>query len=450
MEHDQRDRRDSADAEDASTLPPDPTQPPDDEPAAAEQPPPTDEPSAADQPYAADEPYAAAPADAPRWDAGPAEAEGVLREPDEPTEAPAADTAEIESWPSQDATPERADAPSDRTAAESPAWPTEPPAAGSADTDTWPTAAPERGDEPIREPEWSDASASLAEPPPSEVEAYSATATPPAAEGTDASAAAHVVPAAESATGESTLCPRCGTENRPGLAFCRTCGQRLVAAGVASTVERPGTPEGTMACPRCGTHNRAGVAFCQNCGANLRGTAAGYVPPAVATEAGAASVEARAGGAVLGPVVLLIGLVGIVTGYLLPFLYGSGSLFERAAGADGYGVAFWSGYPDVGARLADQVYFGLTGPIPLLGLLLLVLAIAGFVRARPGTLQTLALGIALLWSVAIIVLFLVVELIGNWDGDLVGMLRVLTPAGIIFFLSSLIILIGTLTRFGRS
>ena len=37
-----------------------------------------------------------------------------------------------------------------------------------------------------------------------------------------------------------------------------------------------------MACPRCGTHNRAGVAFCQNCGANLRGAAPGYVPPAVA------------------------------------------------------------------------------------------------------------------------------------------------------------------------
>ena len=43
-----------------------------------------------------------------------------------------------------------------------------------------------------------------------------------------------------------------------------------------------------------------------------------------------------------------------------------------------------------------------------------------------------------------------VELAGNWTGDLVGMLRVLSPAGIIFLLSSLIVLIGTLTRFGRS
>jgi hypothetical protein len=374
----------------------------------------------------------------------------------------------MESWPSQDAGAEMPPSPSEATGSESADWPTQPPAAGSAETDmwptqppaagsgetdAWPTAAPERGDEPIREPEWSDASATpteAAEPPPSEVEAYPATPTAPVIEGTAAAAAAHAVPAAESATGESTQCPRCGTENRPGLAFCRSCGQRLVAAGVASTVERPGTPEGTMACPRCGTHNRAGVAFCQNCGANLRGPAPGYVPPAVATEASAEPAAARTGGAVLGPVVLLIGLVGVVTGYLLPFLYGSGSLFERAAGADGYGVAFWSGYPDVGARLADQAYFGLTGPIPILGLLLLVLAIAGFMRARPGPLQTLGLGIALLWSVGIIVLFLVVELLGNWEGDLVGMLRILTPAGIIFFLSSLIILIGTLTRFGRS
>ena len=55
-----------------------------------------------------------------------------------------------------------------------------------------------------------------------------------------------------------------------------------------------------------------------------------------------------------------------------------------------------------------------------------------------------------MWSVGLIVLFVVVELGGNWSGDLVGMLRDLSPAGIIFFLSSLIVLIGTLTRFARS
>jgi hypothetical protein len=262
--------------------------------------------------------------------------------------------------------------------------------------------------------------------------------------------AAHSVPDTETATGESTQCPRCGTENRPGLAFCRNCGQRLVAAGVPTTVERPGTPEGTMACPRCGTHNRAGVAFCQNCGANLRGTAPGYVPPAVATEGAAVDAAPARRGAILGPVVLLIGVVGLVTAYLLPFLYGNGSLFDRAYGSDGYGIAFWNGYPDVGAELADQAYFGLAGPVPVLVVLLVVLAIAGFVRASPGMLQRIGLVIALLWSVGLVVLFVVVELAGNWGGDLIGMLRVLTPAGIIFFLASLIVLIGTLTRFGRA
>ncbi len=401
----ERDRRDSPDAEDASSAPAEPTQPASGEPAD-------------DEALAASNPEEPAPP----------------REPD---------SGEIESWPSQE--------PSEPAAAE-PAWPTEPPPAGSADAGGWPTEPPERGDAPILEPDWQASDARPAEPTPSEVEAYPA--APPSAEpqrddSTDTSAA-HAVPAGETATGESTQCPRCGTENRPGLAFCRNCGQRLVAAGVASTVERPGAPEGTMACPRCGTHNRAGVGFCQNCGANLRGTAPGYVPPAVAAEPGAAVEEEHRGGAVLGPVVLLVGLVGIITGYLLPFLYGSGSLLDRAMGADGYGVAFWSGYPDVAANLTDQIYFGLAGPIPLLGILLLVLAIAGFARARPGPLQTAGLGIALLWSVGLIVMFAVVELAGNWSGDIVGMLRDMTPAGIIFFLASLIVVIGTLTRFGRS
>jgi hypothetical protein len=58
--------------------------------------------------------------------------------------------------------------------------------------------------------------------------------------------------------------------------------------------------------------------------------------------------------------------------------------------------------------------------------------------------------VALLWSVGLVVLFGVVELVGNWDGDIVGLLRELTPAGIIFMLTALIVVIGTLTRLGRS
>ena len=391
--------------------------------------------------------------------------------------------AEIESWPSQDAaaTEPIGDEPSAEAdagaPASGPAWPTEPPAAGSAPEDAWPTTAPERGDEPILEPEppstadstaagMAAAAASQAadepmvppdepvaeapsdqpEPPPEEVEAYPAAT---AAAGAAAAGAAHSVPEAESATGESTQCPRCGTENRPGLAFCRNCGQRLVAAGVATTMERPGTPEGTMACPRCGTHNRADVAFCQNCGANLRGTAPGYVPPAVAASE-AADVETGRRGAVLGPVVLLIGIVGLVTAYFLPFAYGTSSLFERAFGEGGWGIAFWTGYDEVGGSIADSAYFGLAAAVPLLAIILLGLAVAGFMRARPGPAQTAFLVISLVWSVALIVMFVVAEVFANWSGDLVGMLRELSPAGIIFFLSSLIVLIGTLTRFARS
>jgi len=387
MENDERDRRDWPEQDDGGSQPVEPDWGRSEDPAL-----PAGEPTHTEDPTTIDEGTGRDDATAP---------------------------AEIESWPSQEA----ATAEPDRAGEEA-----------------WPASAPEHRDEPSAE-----------ERPPQEVEAYPAAAAevaePPAAATT---APAHSVPDAQATTGESTQCPRCGTENRPGLSFCRNCGQRLVAAGVSSTVERPGAPEGTMACPRCGTHNRAGVGFCQNCGANLRGTSEGYVPPAVAGEREAASAEPARRGAILGPVVLLIGLIGLVTAYLLPFAYGAGSLFERALGTGGYGVAFWNGYPDVAASLADQAYFGLAAPVPLLGLLLVALAVAGFVRAAPGPMQTVGLVVALLWSIGLIVLFGVVELAGNWTGDIVGLLRDLTPAGIIFFLSGLIILIGVLTRFGRS
>lgn len=378
------------------------------------------------------------------------EIQGAAPRPTEPDAAAAAD--EFESRPPV------TDAPAVNDADVTTPWPTEPPAAGSGDEDTWPNRAPERGDEPVigaRADADADESMVGSAPPPPEVEAYAPPPAQPATDDTAAMAAAgvpaHSVPAA-SEMGESTQCPRCGTENRPGLAFCRNCGQRLVAAGVAPTVERPGTPEGTMACPRCGTHNRAGVAFCQNCGANLRTAAApGYVPPAavVAEERASETAPARAG-AILGPIVLLIGAAGIVAGWLLPFAYGTDSLFDRAFGTGGYGAAFWDGYQDVGAQLVDQAYFGFTAPSPLLVLLLVGLAIAGFMRARPGTLQSVGLGLALIWAIGLAVLFVVVEVLGNATGPLTDLLRALTPGGIIFFLASLIVVIGTLTRFARS
>lgn len=315
---------------------------------------------------------------------------------------------------------------------------------GSASGD-WPQRdRPEQDETPYQEP---GPAAREPEPPPEEVEAYDAGTAPPSPHPEQA----HSVPA--TGPGEATRCPRCGTENRPGIAFCSNCGQRLIAPGGAATVERPGTPEGTAACPRCGTHNRAGVAFCQNCGASMRAPEAGYVPPRAEEQpvAGPGAEARRRGGAILGPLVLLIGAVGVVVGWLLPFRYGAeNSLFERAFGPDGYGVAFWNAYPDVTGSLADQAYFGFAAPAPLLVALLVLLAVGGFLRASPGPIQLVGLIVALVWALGLVVLFVLVELLGAEVSDLVGMLRDLTPGGIIFFLAGLIVLIGGLTRLARS
>ncbi len=352
---------------------------------------------------------------------------------DEPPAQPSSDEAnefETASWPAQDtgSAESAAEDPDESQAAEGPAAADA--AAAEADAGAMAAAA-----EPEAEP---------AEPPPAEVEAYGG-----AAAVASTGVAAHSVPATE--PGESTQCPRCGTENRPGIAFCSNCGQRLVAAGAATTVARPEAPEGTQACPRCGTHNRAGVAFCQNCGANLRATEPGDVPPAVAGTAAAAATgeQERAGHALLGPVVLLVGALGMATGWLLPFAVGTGSLYDRAFGDPaGYGIAFWTGYDQI-SGLAAQAYFGFAAPVPILVALLVVLAVAGIAKATPGMLQVIGLTIALAWSLGLLILFVVVEVLASEAGDLLTMLAGLSPAGIIFALSSLIVIIGTLTRFGR-
>ena len=350
--------------------------------------------------------------------------------PDEPPSQPSSDEAnefETASWPTEDAgSPEPAADASDASQA------AEEPAASDAAAEAGAGAAAAANAEPDTE---------AAEPPPAEVEAYGAAAA-------STGVAAHSVPATE--PGESTQCPRCGTENRPGIAFCSNCGQRLVAAGAATTVARPEAPEGTQACPRCGTHNRAGVAFCQNCGANLRAAEPGHVPPAAAGTAAAATGEReRTRHAVLGPVVLLVGAVGMATGWLLPFALGTGSLYDRAFGDPaGYGIAFWTGYDQI-SGLASQAYFGFAAPVPILVALLVVLAVAGIAKATPGMLQVIGLTISLVWSLGLLILFVVVEVLGSDADDLLGMLAGLSPAGIIFALSSLIVIIGTLTRFGR-
>ncbi len=360
-----------------------------------------------------------------------------------------------DTWPEQDAAqpPREPDEPDEPTHPDEPTQPDEPmeaPSDADAEHEPMPSGAtPFEGGEAMQpeggEPTSWSGEESRSEPPPGEAEAY--VGAPPVAPRRDEEVtAAHTVPA--TAVGESTQCPRCGTENRPGIAFCRNCGQRLVAPGAAATLQRPGTPEGTQACPRCGTHNRAGTAFCQNCGANLRAPAPGYVPPAVEAAPAEAAAPAAAR-AVLGPIVLLIGAIGLITGWLLPFLSG-GSLFDRALGSGGYGAALWNGFSTTSGALADQIYYALAAAVPLLVLLLVLLVIGGFVRARPGVLQASGLIVALLWAIGLVILFVLVELLPSTGGSLTDMLRGLSPAGIIFFLASLIVVIGTLTRFGRS
>jgi Double zinc ribbon len=343
-----------------------------------------------------------------------------------------ADEFETASWPSQDTAVDRSAADStDDAAGETPeAQPAEEAEQAEASEQAEPFRAVDTRLEPG--------------PPPPEVEAYGA-----ATAGEAPAMAAHSVPATE--PGESTQCPRCGTENRPGIAFCSNCGQRLVAAGAPTTVARPAAPEGTQACPRCGTHNRAGVAFCQNCGANLRPAEPGYVPPGVAppVAAAAAAEDESAGHALLGPIVLLVGAVGIATAWLLPFATGTSSLFDRAFGdPTGYGIGFWTAYEGI-SGLASQAYFGFAAPAPILVLLLLALAIVGVIRARPGGLQMIGLVVALVWAVGLLALFVVVEVLGGPGTDILGVLAGLSPGGIIFALASLIVMIGAFTRLGR-
>ena len=55
-----------------------------------------------------------------------------------------------------------------------------------------------------------------------------------------------------------------------------------------------------------------------------------------------------------------------------------------------------------------------------------------------------------LWAVGLIAMFLMLEIAGNWSSDIVSVLRLISPAGIIFLLAGLIVLIGCATRFARS
>jgi len=248
---------------------------------------------------------------------------------------------------------------------------------------------------------------------------------------------------------DASICRRCGTANLPGVSFCATCGQRLVAADEA-TMARPGSAGEAAPCPRCGAINRSGSAFCSECGFNIR--------PAVAPSAGSlaadssapppdpvASAAPRAVRAWLGPIVLAIAAVGLATAWFLPFSLADGSLADQALGPDGYGIAFWSAYP-ADAGLLQTVYFGVAAPLPVVVGLLLILAVAGMLRGAPGRPQRIGLGIALACCAALAVLFVLVEIGSGLGDDLIGLLRGLSPAGLIGFLSGIIGAIGSVTR----
>jgi ribosomal protein L40E len=248
---------------------------------------------------------------------------------------------------------------------------------------------------------------------------------------------------------EVQVCRRCGTENQPGISFCASCGQRLVAADEA-TAARPAPSGEAMPCPRCGASNRQGAAFCSECGFNIRPAVASAGAPLAAAPPPSAVAEAEPvpaprARAWLGPIVLLIGAVGMATAWFLPFALGLGSLAEQALGADGFGLAFWTAYPE-DAGFLETAYFGLAAPLPILVGVMLLLAVVGAVRAVPGRPQRLGLAIVFAWCVAFASLFVVVEIAAALGDDLIGLLRGLSPAGLIGFLSGVIGAIGSITR----
>jgi len=218
---------------------------------------------------------------------------------------------------------------------------------------------------------------------------------------------------------------------------------------------RPASASESAPCPRCGALNRPGSAFCSECGFNIRSatvtsaTATSSTdiagPAATGPEAPATNAPAVSAHAWLGPLVLAIAAAGMITAWFLPFSLAPDSLATQALGPGGYEIAFWSGYP-ADAGLLESAYFGLAAPLPLLALLMVVLAIAGVAWGVPGRIQRVGLGVVIAWCLAFAALFVVVEIGSGLGDDLIGLLRGLSPAGLIGFLSGGIGAIGAATR----
>ena len=90
---------------------------------------------------------------------------------------------------------------------------------------------------------------------------------------------------------EQTKCPRCGSQNAPGMRFCITCGSPLsapvaptpmvaptpspglaapaIAASPVVPVAKPSAPAETRTCKRCQGTSDKNAQFCRFCGASL-------------------------------------------------------------------------------------------------------------------------------------------------------------------------------------
>jgi hypothetical protein len=78
--------------------------------------------------------------------------------------------------------------------------------------------------------------------------------------------------------------------------------------------------------------------------------------------------------------------------------------------------------------------------------LLGILAVVGIIRALPGRVQRVALGVVIAWCLAFTTLFVVVEIGSGLGSDLIDLLRGLSPAGLIGSLAGVIGAIGGVTR----
>jgi hypothetical protein len=91
------------------------------------------------------------------------------------------------------------------------------------------------------------------------------------------------------------VCGACGTQNAPGMNFCKMCGSSLAAPAPApvAAAEAPGK----VNCSSCGKQTPTGFAFCQHCGQRLAAASAvasGTAIPVVAPSPMGPKTDSRA------------------------------------------------------------------------------------------------------------------------------------------------------------